>query len=322
MKRLFSTILISLLINIVYGQLSFTTLYTKDGKETKEKEQAHYYRELSILENAQVRVIEKYIQTNKTKLIGTFPNIKDKKFIGQKLEAYENGKIKTKETYSPDGVLIDTAYYYYPNGKLKLAFGYPYKEEKEKIKVTDTLILVYHDSLGKRHLHNGNGYAEIELSNSTVEKGNYEKHKRTGKWTGSFMRDKYSFEETYNNGKLISGVTKDSLNKEYFYDDKNYHQPPIYPGDIKAIRTFIANNYKYPKEAINASVKGTVKVSFVIDQEGKMVDMKIDEDLGFGTGDAAINVLKRAKKWTPGYMRGVPVRVAYSLPIRLDLTGR
>lgn len=192
--------------------------------------------------------------------------------------------------------MIDTAYYYYPNGKLKLAFEYPYKEEKEKIKVTDTLILVYHDSLGKLHLHNGNGYAEIELSNSTVEKGNYENHKRIRKWTGSFMRDKYSFEETYDNGKLISGVTKDSLNKEYFYDDKNYHQPPIYPGDIIAKRTFIANNYNYPKEAINARVKGTVKVSFVIDQEGKMVDMKIDEDLGFGTGDAAINVLKRAKK--------------------------
>lgn len=322
MKRTLSTILISLIFQVVYGQLTFNTYYTKEGKETKNKEEAHYYRELSLLDDSKVRVIEKYIQSDKTKLIGTFPNIKDKKFIGQKLEAYENGKIKTKETYSPGGILIDTAYYYYPNGKLKLAFEYPYIVEKEKIKVTDTLILVYHDSLGKRHLHNGNGYAEIELSNSTVEKGNYENHKRMGKWTGNFMRNKYSFEETYDNGNLISGITKDSLNKEYFYDDKNYHQPPSYPGDIIAIRRFIANNYNYPKEAINARVKGTVKVSFVIDQQGKMVDMKIDEDLGYGTGDAAINVLRRAKKWTPGYMRGVPVRVAYSLPIRLDMTGR
>jgi antitoxin component YwqK of YwqJK toxin-antitoxin module len=189
--------------------------HTKDGKETKDKEQAHYSRELSILENSQVHVIEKYIESNKTKLVGTFPNIQDKKFIGQKLEAFENGKIKTKEFYSKDGVLIDTAYYYYPNGKLKLAFEYPYTVEKETTKVTDTLILVYHDSLGKRHLHNGNGYAEIDVRNSGIEKGNYENHKRIGKWTGSFMRDKYSFEETYDNGKLISGITKDSLTKEY-----------------------------------------------------------------------------------------------------------
>jgi TonB family protein len=97
---------------------------------------------------------------------------------------------------------------------------------------------------------------------------------------------------------------------------------PQYPGDIIAIRRFVANNYKYPQEAIRNRVKGTVKVSFVIDQEGKMVEMKVDEDLGYGTGEAAINVLKRAKKWTPGYMRGVPVRIAYILPIRLDMTSR
>ncbi|MCA5004170.1 energy transducer TonB [Sphingobacterium bovistauri] len=321
MKRIFSTILISLLFQIVYGQLSFTTFYTKDGKETKNQEQAHYYRELSVLENSQIRVIEKYIQSNQTKLVGTFPSIKDKKFIGQKFEAFENGKIKSKEFYSADGVMIDTAYYYHPNGRLKIAFEYPYKVEKEATKVTDTLILVYHDSLGSRLLQNGNGYAEIDFKNSSVEKGNYKNHKRIGKWTGTFMDDKYSFEETYDNGKLISGITKDSLNKEYIYDNKNYHQPPSYPGDIIAIRRFIANNYRYPQEAIRNRVKGTVKLSFVIDKEGNMVEMKVEEDLGFGTGEEGIRILKRAKKWTPGYMRGIPVRVSYSLPIRLDLSG-
>ncbi|MBD1429850.1 energy transducer TonB [Sphingobacterium litopenaei] len=321
MKRILLTTLILMLNYLSYGQLSFTTLYTKEGKETKNIEEAYYYRELSLLENTQVRVIEKYIQPNKTKLLGTFPSFKEKKFIGEKLEAYENGKIKYKELYSNDGVLIDTAYYYHPNGKLKIAYKYPYTIEKNSTKVTDTLILVYHDSLGNRHLFNGNGYAEIEYRNSTVEKGNYKEHQRIGNWTGSFMDGKYTFEESYDNGKLISGITKDSTNKEYAYDQKNFMIQPAYPGDIIAIRKFIASNYSYPREAIQNKVKGTVRVSFVVDTVGNMVEMKVDEDLGFGTGEAAIKVLKKAKKWTPGYMRGVSVRVAYSLPIRLDMSG-
>jgi len=89
MKRILLTTLILMLNYLSYGQLSFTTLYTKEGKETKNIEEASYYRELSLLENTQVRVIEKYIQPNKTKLLGTFPSFKEKKFIGEKLEAYE-----------------------------------------------------------------------------------------------------------------------------------------------------------------------------------------------------------------------------------------
>ena len=162
MKTTLLTFVISILSHIVYGQLAFTTFYTKDGVETKNENEAYSYRELTKMENNQVRVVEKYISNQKTKLIGTFASFTDKKFVGQKLEAFETGKIKSKLFYSEDGVLIDTAYYYHPNGKLKIAYEYPYTREKNKTKVTDTLILVYNDSLGNRHLANGNGYAEIE----------------------------------------------------------------------------------------------------------------------------------------------------------------
>lgn len=320
MKRLGLFLIAIIYLNIGYAQLNFTTLYTKEGKETKNLEEAHYFRELALLENSAVQVTERYTADNKTKLIGTYANFKDRYFVGQKFEAYENGKIKSKELYSQDGVLIDTAYYYYPNGKLKIAYAYPHTIKEKKTTVTDTLLLVYHDSLGVRHLFNGDGYAEIDSKNS-IEKGNYKNHKRIGKWTGTFMRGKYSFEESYEDGKLIAGITKDSLNNEYKYDHTNFRVEPDYPGGIIAIRKFIATNYSYPKEAIQNRVQGTVKVSFIIDQTGNMIDPKVDEDLGYGTGPAAIRVLKQAKKWKPGIMRGVPVKVAYSLPIRLNVTG-
>ena len=96
---------------------------------------------------------------------------------------------------------------------------------------------------------------------------------------------------------------------------------PNPPGGIDAFRKWIGTNYDYPQAAIDAGVKGTIQVTFVVEKDGSLTDIKVPRDLSYGTGQAAINVLKKAKKWSPGIQNGRPVRVAYSLPIRLDLSN-
>lgn len=91
-------------------------------------------------------------------------------------------------------------------------------------------------------------------------------------------------------------------------------------GGMQPFRKWIAENFTYPKAAIDAQVKGTILVSFVVEKDGTLSDIKAVQDLGFGTGEVAVDVLKKSKKWSPGIQNGKPVRVAYSLPIRLDLT--
>lgn len=49
------------------------------------------------MDDSKVRIIEKFIQSNKIKLVGTFSSFKDKKFTRQKFEAFENGTMKLKE---------------------------------------------------------------------------------------------------------------------------------------------------------------------------------------------------------------------------------
>ena len=95
---------------------------------------------------------------------------------------------------------------------------------------------------------------------------------------------------------------------------------PEPPGGMAAFRKWIETNYVYPQGAIDAGVKGTVNVSFVVEKDGSLTDVKIVRDLQYGTGQAALNMLKKAKKWSPGIQNGRPVRVAYTLPIRLDLS--
>lgn len=95
---------------------------------------------------------------------------------------------------------------------------------------------------------------------------------------------------------------------------------PEPPGGIANFRKWIAENYQYPQEAINAGVKGRVELIFVVERDGSLTNMQIERDLGYGTGQAGIDLFKKSPKWGPGIQNGKPVRVVYTFPIRMDLS--
>ncbi|MCY4780843.1 TonB family protein [Sphingobacterium sp. UT-1RO-CII-1] len=95
--------------------------------------------------------------------------------------------------------------------------------------------------------------------------------------------------------------------------------PPDPVGGINAFRTWVQNQYQYPQGAIDAGVKGQIVVSFVVERDGSLTDIKIVKDLSYGTGQALVNVLKKAKPWKPGVQNGRKVRVNYQLPMTLNL---
>jgi len=77
---------------------------------------------------------------------------------------------------------------------------------------------------------------------------------------------------------------------------------------------FVGNNFKTPEQP---NLKGKVYITFIIEKDGSLSDIKNLRDIGYGTGEEAIRVLKISPRWIPGKMNGVPVRVMYSLPITL-----
>ena len=89
---------------------------------------------------------------------------------------------------------------------------------------------------------------------------------------------------------------------------------PKFSGGMKAFLAFISKNYNVP---VVAGLKGKVEVSFIIEKDGSLVDIKVLKDIGHGTGDEAIRVLKLSPKWSPGYQNGKPVRCIYKLPITI-----
>lgn len=122
--------------------------------------------------------------------------------------------------------------------------------------------------------------------------------------------------------KIEGGITGSTTGTPDGNPDKIFTAVEVNPdpvGGLGAFRKWVGDNYTYPSGAIDAGVKGQVVVSFVVERDGSLTDIKVVKDLSYGTGQAAINVLKKAKKWNPGIQNGRPVRVAFTLPITLNL---
>ena len=83
--------------------------------------------------------------------------------------------------------------------------------------------------------------------------------------------------------------------------------------------SFLAFNVEYPEEAKSAGTEGTVYVSFIIDEEGRVTEPSIIRDIGHGCGEAAIDVLNKMPKWEAGKDKGEIVRVKLNLPIHFYL---
>ncbi|PJJ10518.1 beta-lactamase regulating signal transducer with metallopeptidase domain [Flavobacterium sp. 1] len=90
---------------------------------------------------------------------------------------------------------------------------------------------------------------------------------------------------------------------------------PEFPGGIEKFYQFVGTNFKTPSEP---NLKGKVYITFIIEKDGSLSDFKILRDIGYGTGDEAIRVLKLSPKWIPGKIDGNPVKVMYSLPITIQ----
>jgi protein TonB len=99
------------------------------------------------------------------------------------------------------------------------------------------------------------------------------------------------------------------------YNTAGIEVKPDFPGGIEKFYKFVGNNYKTPEEE---GLKGKVYVTFVVEKDGSLTDIKVLRDIGYGTGAEAIRVLKKCPRWTPGEQNGKKVRVLYSLPITIQ----
>jgi protein TonB len=94
---------------------------------------------------------------------------------------------------------------------------------------------------------------------------------------------------------------------------------PEFPGGQNALNKYLSENIKYPQMAKESGIQGRVFVTFVVEKDGRVTDVRILRGIGGGCDEEAIRVVQNMPRWTPGKQRGKPVRVQFNLPVKFTL---
>lgn len=120
---------------------------------------------------------------------------------------------------------------------------------------------------------------------------------------------------------VIEDFNTDAPEEEVFEEEifTIVEQMPEFPGGIEALFAYLGNTLKYPAMAKDAKIQGKVYVTFVVDRDGSIANVKVLRGIGGGCDEEAIKVVKGMPKWEPGRQRSKAVRVQYNLPINFIL---
>lgn len=215
---------------------------------------------------------------------------------GYNESTFDDGTVRFKGTYlngKREGISLN----YQKGGALRSS--YVYKNGK-----TNGASKVFHD--------NGALYSE----------GNYLGGEKSGEWKWYREDGTLASTELYSKsgrlkklaffdaqGNEIKSRKKDQL-KGVIDDKKELH---------KRIQKHVLKNYKYPEVMRNAGFEARVYVTFEIDKNGDVVDLKSTSDSHPSFDLEAMNMLRTLPKQTPAVAHNVPISVSFRIPIAFKI---
>ena len=120
--------------------------------------------------------------------------------------------------------------------------------------------------------------------------------------------------------KASIGEMPDAGSSKYTKDHWNVYDysevMPSFKGGSSAIENYINDHLVFPEAAVNDSKEGKVNVKFTVDENGKVMNAHaVGAKLGDGLDEEAVHAVSSMPKWTPGTIKGKPVKVSMTLPI-------
>lgn len=90
---------------------------------------------------------------------------------------------------------------------------------------------------------------------------------------------------------------------------------PSFPGGSAALMSYLNGNTKYPVVAQENGVQGKVIISFVVERDGSISDVRVARSVDPSLDREAQRVVKSMPRWKPGKQNGSAVRVKYTVPV-------
>ena len=93
---------------------------------------------------------------------------------------------------------------------------------------------------------------------------------------------------------------------------------PSYRGGNDALFKFVKEHLKYPKEALDHKIEGSVEVAYDVDGSGKVRNIRILESLGYGCDEEVIRLVSMLK-YEKAFNKGRNVTLHRKLKVNFKL---
>lgn len=95
-------------------------------------------------------------------------------------------------------------------------------------------------------------------------------------------------------------------------------QAPEYRGGKKALLKFVDENLKYPADALDNKIQGSVELTYVVNGLGKITEVKVLKGIGYGCDEEAVRLVK-SLVYEKAYNHGLNTQTKRSLKIHFKL---
>lgn len=93
-------------------------------------------------------------------------------------------------------------------------------------------------------------------------------------------------------------------------------KPAAYPGGTAALNQYLAEHIRYPAQARENKIEGTVYANILVDESGTLGDVTFLKPLGYGLEEEVLKAIKGMPKLIPAEDQGKPVKTKFILPVK------
>lgn len=326
MKKLILLLVLTGVLGLAQAQKRQNVYFLKNnGINVATRDSADYIRIIQESDSGEVNYkLMEYYLNGKVKALGTVSKFDPFLILeGQYVTFDENGAKRSMSMHEKN-MHVSKGYHFFHNGKVKKIQDYAgFIHDKDVMglnKDNQPFKMEYlADSLGNVLINDGNGHFKERRSSGTqelIEEGDYVDGFKDGLWSETNTSGDTWYKEKFMKGKLLSG--------ESFKNGQSYlyavnMEFPNFNGGMNEFYRYLARSIRYPQDAMQYNISGKVYLSFVVNADGSLSDIKVERGVSRSIDQEAVRVLSRSPKWIPGKQRGIPVRVKYNIPVSFSL---
>ncbi len=174
----------------------------------------------------------------------------------------------------------------------------------------------YRDGEGKELNGISYNYNLAGLLDSTTTFRRGKKNGDAWKLSGDSL--KFRFKYVYRDDSLIEFIDVATQKKDSSISYKDEKESE-YPGGTKGWYHYLMKNLKYPDRAVSGNIQGMVRVSFIVDKDGNVIDPTIARSVEYSVDEEALRIVKESGKWEPAFQNGHNVKSYKIQPLNFRL---